>query len=384
MHSTPQEVNASIGLDLSNAEEMSKTREFLPTPIPEDMLVIDVLKRLPFLTGFLRNMIEARNAESTLATATSNISPDPPEAIKNIQFVGLALRIVDFIRIPLIYLAAFAWGEKPPITLSNNGKWLYAASLLALCIVALSLPVTAPIIAIVAPALVLAVSLFSLGKLSYDYRQNKTALEQVTKQLNEESIHFKLIQENALSLKALLEKAIDEKDDTLAEKLSSNVKTLRNTYNEQKDTIQKLTDQKYMLEEKMKIESDFMDRSIGICFASLTVIGAVTSLFFPPAGLGILIATGLASGAYAIAKLAAPYVAELGNKGLPKSPPLDDDSHKNMDSLSCTTSSAQMLRQLGGPCLTPQDQTQHHKSPPISSPPIKDDPVPAETPHPKL
>lgn len=325
MQSTPEEVSTHVERALHDTQEMQSHSEFTPAPIAQEKVLYDVLKHLPFLTKFLRDMNDVRNAASTLVNMTTDLPTENLEAIKDIQYVGLALRIVDFIRIPLIYLAAFSIGEKPPFTLANNGRWLYAASLLALGIVALSLPATAPIIAIAAPSVVLSVSLFTLGRLLYDTRQNKKELVQVDEQLNEAQISLVAMQKKASLLEEQLKMAIENKDDALVQQLSIVITHFKQTYDDHTSkVIQPLIDRKHILDETIKIESKMMDHAVGIGFASLTIIGAVTTLFFPPAGLGILIGTGLASGTYALGKFTAPHLSTFAHWLTSKSSPKED------------------------------------------------------------
>lgn len=377
MQPTPDEINFSGNDALTEVNEIIASGACSPTPVSKQAVLIDVLKQLPFLTGFIRNMIEARNAATQLVTLASDLPPDSLEVVKSTQFVGLALRAVDFIRIPLIYIAALSVGEKPPFTLSNNGKWLYAASLLALSLVALTLPATAPIIAIAAPSLVLTVSLYSFGKLYYDYRQNKIELGTINNKLNEATINFEDMKRDAEALKKDFTHAIQEKEITLAGNLSNVIKNLSHDVAVHKNTVmQPLTDRQHVLEEKMHIESEMMERAIGIGFASFAVIGAVTTLFFPPLGLGILISVGVVSGAYALGKLAEPHVTALSeqrstkNQQKSEAPLLDENLNANINSPKPEEiysplhkeSSSQMLKELGGLPLKKSALTNNHQS----------------------
>ncbi len=58
----------------------------------------------------------------------------------------------------------------------------------------------------------------------------------------------------------------------------------------------------------MKIELKVMDASVRMVTFSLVVAGTVTSLFFPPIGLSILLAAGLGGAIYIFGRLVAPHV----------------------------------------------------------------------------
>lgn len=76
------------------------------------------------------------------------------------QWAGLGLALIDFFRIPLIYLAALLIGQKPPITLNKNARWLYSTVLLVLTIISLTVPAAAPPIALVTAILGFGCSVF--------------------------------------------------------------------------------------------------------------------------------------------------------------------------------------------------------------------------------
>jgi hypothetical protein len=69
---------------------------------------------------------------------------------------------------------------------------------------------------------------------------------------------------------------------------------------------------------KQKLESMGMmktvDKSVGLAVASLTLIGAVVGLIFPPAGFAILVAASAIGVAYLVGRVTFPLFKSLGEK----------------------------------------------------------------------
>ena len=130
------------------AEARALQSAFTPEPTTDDALVLVILNGIPLFNSLLKKLQATTSGISKLIKKTGDAPMTVFDALNVNPFVGISLNIIDFIQIPLLYLAAFALGKKAPITLSNNGRWLYAAVLLALCLTAFLLPVTAPFIAV--------------------------------------------------------------------------------------------------------------------------------------------------------------------------------------------------------------------------------------------
>ena len=279
---------------------------YTPEPTPNDTLLLLILYRIPFFYALVKRMNTTSSAIIRLAMLAGQPSDAVLKAAKITPIVSFALNIIDFLEVPLIYIAAYSLNEKlPAMTLSTLGKWLYSSILLTLYTIALINPIALPIITLTASLLVFVTSVATLGKIYYYHDQNKNELKDVIEEINKSPVTQ--LHQCALEL----EKACRDQNDSLIIELMNKIEILKNDCEQKKEGIKALYQKKYMLEESIKIESTVMDNCVSMVLSSLTLTGAVVSLFFPPIGLGILIGVSLAGSTYAITQFTAPYVMML-------------------------------------------------------------------------
>lgn len=279
--------------------------ELIPSDdlIDDDALILVILNDMPFFNSLLKRLSSTSSAISKLLKKTGDSPNYVLNAVNVSPFIAISLNVLDFIQIPLLYLTAFALGKKPPITLSNNARWLYAGVLLSLCLSAFMIPSAAPFIAIVSAVLGFAASTFTLGKLLHGYHQDKKELENIMHEINNGP--------NAQMLKCIAELETACKtpdiDSATIQQLITKIERLQKDCDAQKDILKTQHKEVLILQEKLRIESSFLDGCMGMVLSSLAVSGTLVSLFFPPAGLIILITATLAGTAYVIARLTIPY-----------------------------------------------------------------------------
>lgn len=228
------------------------------------------------------------------------------------QFGGVALAVLDFIQIPLIYMMAFALNEKIPISLNNHAKFLYSGVLLALTIISLAVPAAAPIITLFVATVGLAVGVFSLGKTVYEYYQLSQKNKALQKQIDAEELLLKLLQNQA----AELEKQLSVTSDPIeAARLISSATQLKEQFDAQRKKVEDLKKEQLIVKEKIKESgiTQIIDKSVGVTFGALSIVGLVVAAYFPPVGMGILLGVVSAGSAYFVARLAMPYVISLGS-----------------------------------------------------------------------
>ena len=116
------DIDSIIGLEeLSLSQKMSqRLKSIKPKPLRKKPTLAVLAQKIPLLTGFLRAIDQGGNALSGLAQLDVDIIGPMKAAAGGFQAAGLALHVIDFFRIPAIYLAFFIAGEKPPISLSKN------------------------------------------------------------------------------------------------------------------------------------------------------------------------------------------------------------------------------------------------------------------------
>ena len=312
--------NISSGSELilqSNAQKMQQRLTFKakPSPLPKDTPMSTLLKKIPLLSGFLRSVDHAGNSLSSIAKLHGNTSDSLQSASAGFQWAGLALSIVDFIRIPLIYGAALLVGEKPPITLSKNARWLYSGVLLGLTITALSVSVAAAPIALTIASMGLGVSLFTMGKMLYRRNQLRKELNAIDRDIAAETSKLNDLRLKTIELENELQ-AAEIKHDNVEEvtalrgKLAGMTMQFDALFDKSKqERLDALYDKKFKCENQLKglHTTEVINRSIAVGLAAVALTGLVVSLFFPPVGLAIVAASAIAGGVYMLAR-AAPSI----------------------------------------------------------------------------
>lgn len=286
---------------IRKARAIQHTRQFTANPIKKDPTVSDILNEIPYYTAMMRRLNDIGIAVDRLGTMTGDVTPEIQHVTRNLPFMNLATRALDFIQIPFLYMMCFIMGKKAPITLKNNLRWLYAAVIFGLFLTAFTAPITAPFIAVIVAFTILTVTAVTLGQLLQQYRVNKSLIAELTTSIDTEMAKLHLIQQQAQALENSLLKASSD-EDIIA--IISKIDALSLEYSSQTTLIQTLHDKKNECEEKQKIESSVINNGLTILVYTLTTIGAITAFFFPPVGLSIMIAAGLINAGYAIAQIA--------------------------------------------------------------------------------
>lgn len=304
------EVNADdVKKNISILREMQKPIDYIvhvePGPIPFS-------KRIPFLARFAKDAGEAGHAVLQISTSVNAFHQTTTSlaAASGLQFGGVALAALDFILIPVIYLASYILNKDVPITLNNNARWLFSAILLGLTLTALFAPVTAPIIALVTAGISFVLSSFLLGRVVYERYQlakERKAIETILAEAEED---MKALLLEAQSLENELSQTTDA---TELAAIDSKIAPLQDRYKSQKELITDFKKQKFEVDEKIKAVGfrHILDKSIGIIFSALAVSGLVVTLFFPPVGLAILAAVSIATLTYIGVRIAVPLIGSL-------------------------------------------------------------------------
>lgn len=296
-------------------KELSKLMEerlsLVPEPLAKESLILAALEKIPFFSGLVQSTRGAESAISGLVHFHGVISPTLKSVNNGFQYASIATQAMEFFRIPAIYLAAFILGEKPPITLSKNARFLYSATLLSLTIASLAFPAAAPFIALAGGTLGLGVSIVTLGKLFYDRHHYKQKIVKFSADLDKKNIALnEVISETKQLELAITEAKIDNKD---VESLKIKLSEIEDKFEDLLKEKQQLTNKQFKYKEKLK-ELDtgkVVDKSVGILLSSIGVVGLVVSLFFPPIGLGILAASAVLGGSYLIGREATPWIQKI-------------------------------------------------------------------------
>ena len=188
----------------------------------------------------------------------------------------------------MIFLAALYLKEPIPFTLNNTAKWFYSATFLSLGITALLVPFTAPVIGILLAATAFTMNAILLKWTWNQYQHDK----QLPQKITEATYALNDIQHQAHHLGKQL--ALHPRSSKIIER----IKALKIQFDEKKNDMQDLTNQ----QETQITAGKIFDRSIYTTLASMAVAGSVVSLLALPFAPFILIASGLAGGAYLLSR----------------------------------------------------------------------------------
>ncbi len=335
----------------------------------DDDYISMLLEKIPFINELLQRVNTTTRRVGQLESNHRHRNNTALEVVLFTSNAGLALDILDFLTIPLIYIAAFTLGKKIPFTLKNNAKWLYASIVLALTITALILTPAAPFIAVALASLSLAVSLGSLGMVFYQRAQDRKAIVELIEQIENDTRALNALQDKTKALEEQLNNCHSDNLDTLI----AQIDLIKTDYELKTAEIQGLYNEKNKLEERVTSESRIISRCMNVALGSLVVIGSVVSLFFPPAGLSILAIAAIIGGVY----VAAPFVvtfgkwlfsrkeATLNNDESPQ--PSQDLAQASTPKIVCNLSSPDTLKPNSSvnkknsptPSVTPTPDNQH-------------------------
>lgn len=283
-----------------------------PNSPKEKAFILDLLTtKIPLLANFLKRGSSIGNLSAQIAQLHHS-SQALQGASTGLDFVSIGFGVIDFFRFPAIYLAAYIVGEPPPITLSNNARWLYSAVILGLSLTAILVPVTASPIALTLASLGLAVSVVTTVNLIYQRRQVRKGLNETNSEIEIETGKLKVLQEQAKKLELQLAglKKNDEHYQQNATELCKEIDELNGRYSKTKEQLQTLHDKKLKQETKLGNMGGmaFMDKGVSIALSSLAIIGVVLTLLFPQIGLAILAATAALAVTYLVVRVTGPYI----------------------------------------------------------------------------
>lgn len=273
------------------------------------------------------------------------------------HIAGFFLSVFNFVRIPAIYLVAYLTDQKIPLNRGNNARWLHAAILLSLAVVALAVPALAPIIAFVGAGLSLGVSVFMLGKNLYQRYQLGRELRNIAHAITAADDAINLLHPQVFSLNELLQ-IVDTNDTCVA--ASEHIAALKEAYKTQKTTVIDLHKQQRLSQEKINVLNDYFmfDKSLAVAFASASVLGLVVSLFFPGIGLAIVAGVGIAAASYALLRIITPFVVQLARRIRPKNDVSPEVEQVEQD-YRCDSSMSMFKALNAVDCLTTTAVMQH-------------------------
>ncbi|ETO92243.1 hypothetical protein [Legionella oakridgensis] len=301
---------------------MQKPVSFKPTAPKQRSVITAGLKRMPVVAEIGHHVAES-GIEVTHFSELEGAFTHAEHAAKSLSngfhLAALAFGIINFVRIPAIYLFSWMLGETIPVSLSKNVRWLYSSILVGLAVTALAAPVAAVPIALAGALLGLGASLLGLGAFYYRKMQLREELENITHEIAEKEQALAALQKEALDKERHLRQAFDAGEDETIKQLHMDVMLMQQEFDELKIKLQQLHDNQSVLEKKQLKRGTlgFVDRILGVGLASLAVIGVALSLFFPPVGAGILAISAMAGSVYVLGRITYPLIKKWLGTGEP-------------------------------------------------------------------
>lgn len=308
-----------------------KEKEYKIELLTQQALLSAAAKKTPMLEGLLYDLDDLGDKGDSVARIGGQINklvdaPVSGSIGQGVEGFSLSLGILKFLSTPVIYLLAWAFNVKLH-KLNNTYQLIYSGVLLGLAITALAVPPLAPIIAFIGAGIGLGAACYALGKTLNERYQLGRERKRIEKDIQREQDEMDSIRERADLLGKQLENAIEvlaksKKDDGLSknekeiESTKGKIKgiyletgVLYESYNSHKKLLQQFKTESAHVDQKIKQMGTMhvLDKSLGVIFGTLSAIGLVVSLFFPPIGLGIIGVVALTSTAYLAARLVTTF-----------------------------------------------------------------------------
>lgn len=313
-----QELNA-------NAEGLRKRLASMKGVASQKSIALSILKLIPFFNKFIASANGAGNAITRMIEIEGLVNNATQTATSVFQYIKLGTAIIDFFRIPAIYVGALIAKQEVPFTFSRNAKLLYSAVILGLTITAIAFPPAAPIIALVAGVAALGQSIVTLTNLYYKRIETQDKLVQVEKDIAQKTERVNFLIDELEKLEKTAGAAKDDDIKSLKRDIAQHLNELQGLYDTREYCKQKL--------EKLGTAAA-LDKTVGVGLAAFALVGIVTSMIFPPVGVGILAATASLGVAYLVARVTVPLIKFLAEKiidAVTKKPHLDNEQQNDQE-----------------------------------------------------
>ncbi|STX52783.1 coiled-coil protein [Legionella busanensis] len=293
---------------LAELETMTGAINFKPRPVSRKSKILDLFKLIPGLSEVFDRINDTGENFSALMQLKESLAAGANVAQTSFHGLRLGLAIIDFIRIPAIFLAAALLGKKVPLTLSKVGKWAYAGAMVALAALMIAIPGAVPIVGVIIAGFILGNSIFTLGRLLYQRYQLKKDLKNIAKQIHEETQDLNKLQLEAQSLKTQLKQANEYERTVL---LKAYV-LIKEEYDNRCKSLQTLYDKKEACTYKLAKRDNLaiLDKTAAVFLSAGILIGVAIAIAFPPVGFAIAAACAAVGILYLIGRVAIPFLAK--------------------------------------------------------------------------
>ncbi|WP_131782577.1 hypothetical protein [Legionella gresilensis] len=293
---------------LVELDAMARPINFKPRSVSRKSKILDLFKLIPGLDEIFDRINDTGENFSALMQLKESLAAGASIAQSSFHGLRLGLAIIDFVRIPAIFLAAALLGQKVPVTLSKAGKWAYAGAMVALAALMVAIPGAVPILAVLIAGFILGNSIFTLGRLLYQRYQLKNDLKNVAKQIHEETQDLNKLQLEAQSLKTQLEQTNEYERTVL---LKAYI-VLKEEYANRCKSLQALYDKKEVYTYKLAKRDNLavLDKTAAVLLSAGILLGVAIAIAFPPVGFAVAAACAAVGVLYLISRIAIPFLAK--------------------------------------------------------------------------
>lgn len=288
--------------DCLNGLEAIEKLDSLQGKAPDErQLLLMLLKQIPMMTEFLKNLDETGSAVSGLDLSDKSISHvlgSADQLGKVFHGLSIGLAGIDVLRLFFIYMSRLILDRKIEFKLSREARLVYALAIMGLGIAALAVPYAAPVIIITAAALTLVGSTVTLGYSLYKIWADRRALKHI-------EIEIKAFEQDD-GLAAIKTRAQDLKKAIGSGVMTEVQKEEYSSLQNELKAMQALYDRRAELQAKREHFNPvhLLDRGTGILLAAVALAGLILSIYFPPVGFGILAGAALIGATYIGGRLA--------------------------------------------------------------------------------
>lgn len=287
-------------------DAMLKAPKIVPKRVDKQSIVLEILKRIPYLADLVESIGDTGWFVSSLTSVHSALQ----NTSTGFDFTSLSVEAFNFIRVPLVYLSAKLLGIDSPITVSRGAKFVYSGVMLGLGLAGALVPGAFPLTLLVMSILAVGVSVMTLAKLWHDKVEISAHLKVLDKQIKEQDALLEHLRQDAEGLLKKLRLAVVQNRFGDAQQLSDELKLVHDVYQDTMKKSQTAHNERAVNEERNKHLgfTAALDRGVGSGLATLGLVGAILMLFIPPAGMAIMAATAALGGAYLVGRWAVPFV----------------------------------------------------------------------------
>ena len=254
-------------------------------------------KKIPFLSTLIQTANDDGSSLGGLAELEDHVTESANTIAASSQLVDFALSCIDFILISATFITSILSGEKPPLTITQKGRWVYGAISIGLTATAIAVPALVSPLGMALAGLVFVSGVAGLIKITFNRMMLTRKLKKIEEKIANDMAELKKINEQTEQLEKELELAKQANNQLEIKQLHAQLVQLNHEfetrYAQKKVVLQTAHDEKLILEQQLAKLSKgaFFNKGLSIGLSGLALAGTVLSFIFPPVGFALIAAT---------------------------------------------------------------------------------------------